>query len=69
MSQQDEFLDVNELAKRLDVSASYLNRARLTGSGPPFHKFGRTVRYAWASALEWVNAQTRRSTSEDGRAA
>jgi predicted DNA-binding transcriptional regulator AlpA len=59
-----EFIDATEVAKRLGVSASFLNKARLTGSGPPYVKFGAAVRYNWAGVLEWTSKKTQRSTSE-----
>jgi hypothetical protein len=30
-----EYLDTKETARRLNVSSSYLNKARVTGDGPP----------------------------------
>jgi hypothetical protein len=46
------------------VSASFLNKARLTGDGPRYLKIGKTVRYEWSTVLKWLEEQTRRSTSE-----
>src|SRR5208283_5926922 len=49
--EQDELIAANQYgnteidARILGVSLSYLNKARMSGDGPPFHKFGRTVRY------------------------
>jgi len=59
-----EFVGVNEAAGILRVSASFLNKKRLTGDGPPFAKFGKAVRYEVAALLDWAAAQTRRSTSD-----
>jgi hypothetical protein len=64
MPEQDEFLDVNETAKRLCVSASYLNKLRIAGDGPPFAKFSKAVRYNWPLVREWAASRMRRSTSE-----
>jgi predicted DNA-binding transcriptional regulator AlpA len=64
MSQHDEYLDVTQTAKRLGVSASFLNKARVTGDGPPYAKFAKAVRYDWAAVKEWAVKQTRHSTSE-----
>jgi predicted DNA-binding transcriptional regulator AlpA len=62
---QNEFLDVAETAKRLGVSSSFMNKARLTGEGPPYLKIGRrAVRYDWARVLAWASEQSRRSTSD-----
>lgn len=66
MSQQPpEFLDVDETAGRLGVSASFLNKARMTGGGPPYVKFAKTVRYHWPAVLEWADSRVRHSTSEN----
>jgi hypothetical protein len=56
--------DVNVAACILNLSKSYLNKARVTGSGPPYVKLGRSVRYHIPSLLAWAKAQTRRSTSD-----
>jgi hypothetical protein len=61
-----EFGDVHIAARVLDVSPSYLNKLRVYGSGPPFVKFGKSVRYHIPSALAWAAARTRRSTSDKG---
>ena len=59
-----EYVDVNVAARILSLSKSYLNKARVTGSGPPYVKLGRSVRYEVPTLLAWAKAQTRRSTSE-----
>lgn len=57
------------VARILGVSVSYLNKARMSGEGPPFHKFGRTVRYCIPDVIAWAVSRTRRSTSDPGEAA
>ena len=64
VSVSSEYGDVNTTARILDVSASFLNKARVTGSGPPYAKFGKSVRYHIPSARAWAAARTRRSTSD-----
>jgi Helix-turn-helix domain len=64
-----QFVDVKDAAKILNVSASYLNKLRMTGDGPPYAKFGFHVRYNVAGVLAWAEAQTRSSTSDPGEAA
>ncbi len=59
-----EYGNVADAAKTLGVSQSFLNKARLYGGGPPFCKFGATVRYHLPTLLEWAAAQTRRTTSD-----
>lgn len=51
-------------AKILGLSASFLNKARVAGDGPPYAKFGHAVRYHIPTILEWAAARIRRSTSE-----
>jgi hypothetical protein len=63
------FVDVKRAAEILQISASFLNKARLTGDGPPFAKFGFHVRYNVAALLGWAEGRTRSSTSDPGRAA
>jgi hypothetical protein len=53
-------------ALQLGVSSSYLNKARLSGGGPPYVKFGHAVRYHWPTVRAWAEGQTRRSTSDRG---
>jgi hypothetical protein len=53
----------------LGVSASFLNKARVTGNGPPYSKLGFSVRYSVQALLDWAAAQSRTSTSDDGIAA
>jgi hypothetical protein len=45
----DELLTTEQLARALKVSESYLEKCRMRGTGPPFEKFGRTVRYRWGT--------------------
>ena len=58
-----------QAARVRGVSLSKENKDRMTGACPPFEKFGRTVRYRYQTLLEWMAAQTRTSTSDNGRAA
>jgi hypothetical protein len=61
---QPEFFDVKETAKRLGVSASHLNKLRVTGGGPPYAKFAKAVRYHWPTVKGWAEKQSHTSTSE-----
>ena len=63
------FVNTAVAAKLLNVSASFLNKARLSGGGPPFAKFGFHVRYNTQALMVWAAEQTRRSTSDPGQAA
>jgi hypothetical protein len=58
------FIDTRGAAQFLGVSASFLNKARLTGGGPAYAKFGAHVRYTVPSLLAWAESHTRTSTSK-----
>ncbi len=64
-----KYVDVRGAAEILTVSASFLNKLRMSGGGPKFLKLGFHVRYHIPTLLEWAAAQTRRSTSDPGEAA
>lgn len=65
----NRILNVTEAAERLSVSASYLNKLRVTGGGPPFIKIGARVAYDPADLSDWLLAQKRTSTADTGEAA
>jgi hypothetical protein len=64
-----EYCNTRRAADLLGVSASFLNKKRLTGDGPAFNKFGRTVRYRVDGLLEWAACKRRSSTSDAGKSA
>jgi hypothetical protein len=45
-------------------SASYLEKLRGVGGGPPFIKVGKAVRYKLSDLDAWLAEQKQRSTSE-----
>ena len=51
-------------AATLNVSVSWLAKARLFGNGPRYVKIGRAVRYPESSLREYIKIRTRGSTSE-----
>lgn len=61
---EDALLHPRDAARILNVSTSWLAKARLAGNGPLFVKIGRAVRYAASSLREYIKSQTRGSTSE-----
>jgi predicted DNA-binding transcriptional regulator AlpA len=61
----DALLHPRDAARMLNVSTSWLAKARLSGNGPRFVKIGRAVRYATSSLREYIKMQTRGSTSEN----
>ncbi len=56
--------DVDAAARYIGVSKSFLNKARLSGSGPAFLKLGRLVVYRQADIDAWLDSRRRHSTSE-----
>jgi helix-turn-helix protein len=58
-----DFLTEREAAALLHLSPATLSRWRWIGDGPPFKKFGRSVRYARADLEAFAAAASRRSTS------
>ena len=59
----DGLLTTAEAAKYLGLSASYLNKTRVTGTGPEFVKLSRAVRYRPSALDIWVNDRRYTSTS------
>jgi len=63
---REGFASQKTIAAFLGLSERTLERLRLEGRGPAFHKFGRRVMYHWRDVLAWVDAQRRTSTSDRG---
>jgi predicted DNA-binding transcriptional regulator AlpA len=60
----EPLLHPRDAAQILNVSTSWLAKARMRGDGPPFIRVGRSVRYGGAALLQWVKSRQRLSTSE-----
>jgi predicted DNA-binding transcriptional regulator AlpA len=60
----ERLLTSRETADRLRVSLSWLAKARIQGDGPPFVKFGRSIRYVEETLVQWTRAHLRQSTNE-----
>jgi excisionase family DNA binding protein len=52
-----------EAASYLQLSVTYLNKMRVSGSGPIFVKLGRSVRYRQVDLEAWIAARCFVSTS------
>ena len=61
---QVETLDTAAASLRTGVSESTLQKWRVTGSGPPYFKLGRLVRYDGTDLAKWMGSCRIRSTSE-----
>jgi hypothetical protein len=63
-----EWADVKTTARILGVSASFLNKERLSGDGPPYGKFSSAVRYHIPTLKAWAASRMQRSTCENPEA-
>lgn len=61
-----DFITTNKVAEITGRSPRTVEKDRLTGSGPPFYKFGRRVLYRLDEVLEWTSSRRRRSTADPG---
>ena len=48
------------------LSPRTLDRYRVSGEGPVFHRFGFRVRYLLANVEAWASVRPRVSTPDDG---
>jgi predicted DNA-binding transcriptional regulator AlpA len=53
-----------EAAQFLKLSTSWLAKARMWGDGPPYIKFGRSIRYSEVDLLQWISSQRRSRTNK-----
>ena len=59
------YLSTREAAAFLGLSPRTLDRYRVSGAGPAFHKFGNRVRYMQFDLEAWAAGQRRSSTSDE----
>jgi predicted site-specific integrase-resolvase len=59
-------LGPDEAARRLGVESSTLANWRWSGRGPKYVKLGGRVRYRASDLADYLDAQTRASTSDPG---
>jgi hypothetical protein len=59
--------DTKEAARFLNVSTSFLNKARVYGgpAAPPYIALGRTIRYDLDELAEWARRHRRTSTADN----
>jgi len=60
----ERLLTASEAANFLHVSPSWLAKSRMRGDGPPFVKFGRSVRYREETLVRWMRSHLRLSTRD-----
>lgn len=63
--QSGDYIGTREAAAFLGLSPRTLDRYRVTGEGPAFHKFGARILYARADLQAWAGARRMTSTSDD----
>lgn len=66
MTEETNYLDTQQAARHLGLSAKTLSRYRVSGDGPMFHRFGRRIRYLRDDLKDWAVKRRHRSTSDDG---
>ena len=57
-------LTVEQTALHVGLSASHLNKLRVYGGGPAFHKIGRRVVYRPMDIEQWLSSRRFANTSE-----
>jgi predicted DNA-binding transcriptional regulator AlpA len=62
----DVLLCEKQAAPILGLSVAWLQRKRWEGGGPPYIKYGRAVRYRKSELLAYIEAHSRRHTSDAG---
>jgi excisionase family DNA binding protein len=60
----NHLLSQREAAAYCGLSPRTLERARVTGEGPPYAKLGRRVLYRRPDLDEWISSRIRQNTSE-----
>lgn len=63
-SSSGEFLSENQLANFLCQSVRTIQKWRVSGFGPPFYKFGRSVRYHRSEVTDWIETRRKGHTSQ-----
>jgi excisionase family DNA binding protein len=58
------YLTVKEAARYLNISCSFLNKARVNGNGPAYTYLGNSVRYTREDLDDFAASRRAHSTSE-----
>ena len=61
-----KYMSTRDVAAFLGLSPRTLDRYRVSGDGPDFHKFGNRVRYLRVNVESWAEERRCQSTSGDG---
>lgn len=62
-SANDDFVTTEQSAADLKLSPKTLEGWRVRGDGPPYFKFGRSVRYRRSLNAAWAAERQRKSTA------
>ena len=65
---EKQYLPTVIAAQYLGLSPRTLEKFRVVGGGPPFHKLGRRVLYTIEDLQAWAGVRRRWSTSDPGQA-
>ena len=68
MTKDVTYMDTQQAALYLDLSAKTLSRYRVSGDGPVFHQFGTRIKYRREDLDDWAAKRRRASTADDGSA-
>jgi len=60
----DCYLDERQASRIDGLSVAWHQRKRWDGSGPPYRRIGRTVRYRLSELIGWLEERSVRSTSD-----
>lgn len=60
-----ELLTTAEAAQKLNVTQRFLDKARWSGTGPKFVKFGKLVRYRADDLQDYIDQSTRTWTRQE----
>ena len=59
-----EFLSEDQVADLLCQSVRTIQKWRVSGFGPPFYKFGRSVRYNRSDLVDWIETRRKAHTTQ-----
>jgi hypothetical protein len=63
---RDDLVSTAEAAVHCHLSPRTLEKRRVRGGGPPYHKLGRLVWYSLRDLDDWIASARRLSTSDPG---
>jgi len=55
------YVGVRDAAAFLGMSKSFLDKVRVAGDGPKYHRFGTAIRYTLEALSEWAEQQANKA--------